>query len=686
MSIYAAIDTGGTFTDLVMFNASSGDVRYTKSLTTRNRPIDGIMDCVDKVGLDLEAAALFKHGTTLVINTLLERSGPEVALVTTKGFRDVLEFGRGNRTEPFNLFFKREPPLVSRGRRFEINERIDGQGNVLTAPDKREVLALAERLRVAGVAAVAISFINSYLKPDHERQVAEWLRAALPDCYVTSSTELTREWYEFERTATAVANSYTGPEVGAYIGSLEATLKGRGFGGQLLLMGSNGGVLSAQHASAAPVLLVESGPVGGCIGAGAYGTHLGLSQLIAFDMGGTTAKCAIVRDGTFGVESIYYAGGYGKGTPIRAPVLDIVEVGAGGGSIAYLDNQNRLNVGPRSAGSNPGPVAYARGGQEPTVTDANLILGRLNADRFQGGEMKLDVDGARKAVLERLAKPLGYNSEDGLYWLASGVLSIAAVTMGEAIKRITVQRGLDPRDFILFAYGGGGPLHAVELARELSIPMVVIPPEAGNFSAIGMLLADIRRDESRTFVRRLDEQSIPEIDDAFGVMENEMRAALQSDFDGVPVTFQRAAEMRFVGQYHTVRIDVGGNDFTVLRKRFIDTYRQRYGHAIERSPIETVSLHCTATAKTARPNIKNLAGDLPATAPKSVPTRPVVFPGGQSPVPTKVFARRALPFCFGDTGPAVIEEYGSTTLVGPADRFSVGELGEIRIELGKGKK
>jgi N-methylhydantoinase A len=684
MGIYAAVDTGGTFTDLVMFDADTGDVRYTKSLTTRQHPIDGIMDCVSKVDLNLGAATIFKHGTTLVINTLLERSGPSVALVTTRGFRDVLEFGRGNRTEPFNLFFRREPPLVERELRFEIDERIDGEGNVLIAPDRAEVLKLAEQLRQLGVAAVAICFINSYLKPDHEQHVAQWLREALPECYVSSSIELTREWYEYERTTTTAANCYTGPEVGSYIGALDATLKGRGFNGQLLLMGSNGGVLSVKHAAAAPVLLVESGPVGGCIGAGTYGTHLGFNRLIAFDMGGTTAKCAIVSDGNFGVESIYYAGGYGRGIPIRAPVLDIVEVGAGGGSIAFLDEQKRLNVGPRSAGSNPGPVAYGRGGKEPTVTDANLILGRIDPHRFQGGEMKLDVAGARNALAERLAKPLDYRGEPGLLALASGILSIAAVKMSEAIKRITVQRGLDPREFTLFAYGGGGPLHAVELARELSIPTVVIPPEAGNFSAIGMLLADIRRDESRTFLRRLDDGGIREINEALTLMEAEMGEALSRDFGKLPVSYQHAAEIRFVGQYHTVRVEVGNDELTVLRQRFLETYRARYGHAIDRAAIEVVSLHCTATAKTARPDIRGLAGDLPKTEPESAPTRPIVFPGQQSPLSTKVFARRRLPFGFAANGPAVIEEYGSTTLIGPDDLFSIGELGEIRISLGRG--
>ena len=347
---------------------------------------------------------------------------------------------------------------------------------------------------------VAVSFVNAYLEPANEAQVAAWLRELLPDCFVSTGAELSREWYEYERTTTAAANAYTGPKVGRYVENLGRQLQGGGFAGQLLLMGSNGGMLSPALAAKAPVMLVESGPIGGCIGAGVYGAALGIDNLIAFDMGGTTAKCALVRDGEFEIVSTYHAGGYGKGVPIRSPVVDIVEVGAGGGSIAWLDDQACLHVGPKSAGSQPGPVCYRRGGTEPTVTDANLVLGRLDAGRFQGGEMGLDSDAARAAIGTRLGKAMGYAGESGVLEVAAGMLALAVVTMGGAIKRITVERGKDPRDFALFAYGGGGPLHSVELARELAIPQVIIPPEAGNFSAIGMLLADIRRDDGRTLV------------------------------------------------------------------------------------------------------------------------------------------------------------------------------------------
>ena len=682
MTIYVAVDTGGTFTDLVSFNASNGEVRYTKSLTTHHNPIDGIVNCFEKAEVTLKDATLFKHGTTLVINTLLERAGPTVALVTTKGFRDVLEFARGNRTALFDLFYKRDPVLVPRELRFEISERVAGSGEILQKPDRVEVQKIAELLKEREVAAVAISFINSYLEPENERQVAAWLREMLPDCYVTAGTELSREWYEYERTATAAANAYSGPKIGGYVASLGDVLTERGFSGQFLLMGSNGGVLSAPHAASAPVLLVESGPVGGCIGAGVYGQALGIRNIIAFDMGGTTAKCALVRDGEFAVESLYHVGGYGRGTPVRAPVIDIVEVGTGGGSIAWFDEQRRIHVGPKSAGSSPGPVCYGKGGTEPTVTDANLVLGRLNPQRFQGGEMGLNTDAAKSAIVERLARPLGYVGENGSVEVASGIISIALVQMGEAIKRVTVQRGEDPRDYVLFAYGGGGPLHSVELARELAIPLVVIPPEAGNFSAIGMLVANIRRDTSRTFVQRLNPESLERVEAEFVVLENSLKESIRQDFGDVKVEFDRAAQMRYVGQQHTVKVTIQSLDSELLRQTFMDTYKARYGHAIANAEVEIVSVHSTVQVQTARPNLAKLAGK---QAPNSVPqptTRPIFFAEKNAFVAAKVFSRDSLPVGFSSSGPCVIEEYGSTTVVGPADTFEVGTLGEIRITIG----
>ncbi|MFM9967243.1 MAG: hydantoinase/oxoprolinase family protein [Burkholderiales bacterium] len=678
MSIFVAVDTGGTFTDLVSFDADSGEVRCTKSLTTHHDPIEGMLNCVAKTRTQLSAAVIFKHGTTLVINTLLERSGPRIALVTTRGFRDVLDIGRGNRTETFNLFFRRDPPLVPRTLRYEIGERMSADGETLQAPDRDEVETLAAELTRQKVEGIAISFLNAYVDPRHERLVADWLRQLLPKVFITAATELTREWYEYERTSTATANAYAGPKIGRYVSRLGEKLGAEGFTGQLLLMGSNGGVLSAAQAGRAPVELVESGPVGGCIGAGIYGAALGIKNLIAFDMGGTTAKCALVRNGQFDIESTYYAGGYGKGTPIRAPVLDIVEVGAGGGSIAWVDAQNRLSIGPRSAGSLPGPVCYARGGSEPTVTDANLLLGRLNAQRFQGGEMQLDINATTQAF-ERLALRLGYQGETGLAELAGGILDIATVKMSEAIKRITVQRGQDPRDFALFVYGGGGPLHGVQLARELAIPMVIVPPEPGNFSAIGMLLADIRRDISRTLLRRLDDKAIEAMTRVFDELKNELATSIGADFGDIPIRFERFADLRFVGQFHTVRLPIADSiSADDLMQAFRTIYRERFGHASTVAGAEVVSLHCAICASTAKPEVVRL---LPRANVKQEPVteRLVFHPESGQKTKTSVYQRSALSPGFHADGPAVIEEYGSTTIVGPCDKFEIGALGEIRI-------
>lgn len=681
MTPFIAVDTGGTFTDLVAFDPGSRRVSFTKSLTTHVNPLDGIMECVTKTGMSLEGAALFKHGTTLVVNTLIERSGPLIALVTTRGFRDVVDLGRGNRSDQYDLFFRRDPSLVRRNARFEVDERIDGQGQILVAPKREEVEDIAKRIRAAGLTAVAVSFLNSYLEPANEVLVAGWLQEMLSDCFVTASTELSREWYEYERTSTATANAYTGPKVRHYVKALSDQLASRRFAGQFLIMGSNGGMLSPNQATRGPVMLVESGPIGGCIGAGAYGQALGMDNLIAFDMGGTTAKCALVREGKFDVVSTYYVGGYGRGIPIRTPVIDIVEVGAGGGSIAWMDEQARMHVGPRSAGSMPGPVCYGRGGENPTVTDANLILGRLNPLHFQGGEMALNDTKARAAIEDRLAKPLGYQGEAGVLQVASGIVDLAVVTMSGAIKRITVERGKDPRDFALFAYGGGGPLHASQLARELSIPTVVIPPEPGNFSAIGMLLADIRRDQGRTFVRPLNADEIEQMSSVYDEMIAELKSSLKENFGNVPIKINRFAEMRFVGQFHTVQIEVEKQDVETLRTRFETEYLSRYGHLISGGRVEFVSLHAAASGETARPDPTDIFRKPDRDAKPRMSMRPVYFSAESGAVATQVFARETLPAGFVGDGPAVIEEYGSTTVVGPGDRFEVGALGEIRIHI-----
>src|SRR3990170_3134873 len=678
MPYAVAIDIGGTFTDLVAFDHETQRVIYAKSPTTYDNLVRGILECCEKAKVQPKEATLVNHGTTLVINSLVERKGARAALVTSKGFRDILEIARGNRPDPFDLYYQREEPLIPRELRLEVAERMGSKGEVVEPLDVPALKKLAGELKELGVESVAIFFMNSYINPAHEETAAGKLKELLPDTYVIFSTDLTREWYEYERCSTVAANAYVGPQVSSYIGQLDQDLESQGFEGALFMMGSNGGLLSAERSCRQPIGLVESGPIGGCIGAGAYAEKLGVKNVVAFDMGGTTAKCALVENGRFSVNSIYYVGGYVRGFPIKSSVIDIAEVGSGGGSIAWLDAQKRLHVGPQSAGSTPGPVSYGRGGTEPTVTDANLVLGRLNPAHFLGGEMKLDVNAATRSIQRKVAEPLGYAGQDGLIQMADGIISIAVVVMAGAIRRVSVEHGLDPRDFVLFSYGGGGPLHACALARELSIPTIVIPPEPGNFSAIGMLLADARIDSSKTFAGVLDEKSVSTMNDLFAALQKDATAALAAEFGTSDVFFERHAEMRYRGQRHNIKVPVSGlNDQATIRAAFERDYKRRYGHADAKAPAEFQALHLSASARLKQPDIARLPRA--ATPAEIAQTRKIFFKSAGGMVDARIYDRDCLEPGFTGTGPAVIEEYGSTTVVWPGDRFEIGALREIRI-------
>jgi N-methylhydantoinase A len=679
MSYAIAVDIGGTFTDLVAFDHENHKVIYAKSPTTYDNLVEGVLNCFSKAKIKTAEASLVNHGTTLVINSLIQRKGAKTALVTSEGFRDILEIARGNRPDPFDLHYQRDEPLIPRELRLEVPERMDSKGEIVTPLDLAALEKLAHEMRKLGAESVAVFFMNSYINSAHEEAAAEKLKELLPDTYVTFSTDLTREWYEYERCSTVAANAYVGPQVSTYIRRLDDDLKGQGFAGSLFMMGSNGGLLSAERTCRQPIGLVESGPIGGCIGASAYADKLGFKNVIAFDMGGTTAKCALVENGRFSVNSVYYANGYVKGFPIKSAVIDIVEVGSGGGSIAWIDAQKRLHVGPQSAGSAPGPVCYGRGGMEPTVTDANLVLGRLNAGNFLGGEMKLDHSAAERAIEQRIATPLGYTGQSGMIQMADGIISIATVIMAGAIRKISVEHGLDPRDFILFSYGGGGPLHSCALAHELSIPTVVVPPEPGNFSAIGMLLADARIDTSKTFVGILNEKTISAMADIFATMEKDAAAALSAEFTGGDLFFEHHAEMRYRGQRHNIKVPVSGlQDAEQIRTAFERDYKRRYGHADAKAPAEFQALHLSAFARLKQPDIARLprAG----TKAQAAHTRHVYIGNAGGWVDAQIYHRDALQAGFSGTGPAVIEEYGSTTVVWPGDRFEIGELHEIRIQ------
>lgn len=684
MAIHLAVDIGGTFTDAVGFDANSGRIFLGKSSTTPAAHVDGVIQASWDSGLNPEAVSMLTHGSTVVINALLERNGAKSALITTRGFRDVYEIGRINRPESFNLFFEKHQPLVERSWCFEINERISAEGEILTPLDLAEVARLGVHLKALEVEAIAVVFLHAYRNPRHELAVKHQLQQILPDVYVTASHELSREYREYERTSTTVANAYVGPVVSRYLDELEVRLSAQGFRGHLAIMQSNGGLSQLSVARQQCVQMMESGPAGGLTGTQVLCGQLDIDRAIAFDMGGTTAKAGVVVDGQTRLAEDYFVGGYNRGLPIRVPVLDITEVGTGGGSIARLAPGLAIRVGPQSAGADPGPVAYGRGGMEPTVTDANLVLGRIDPRRFLGGRMVLDQPLAAAAIRDSVARPLDMSVEQA----AEGILQIAVAQMGHAVRAVTTAKGLDPRDFVMVAYGGAGPLHAVELARELYIPTVLIPPMPAHFSALGMLLADFRHDLVRTHIARLDRVELNEVDRWFDALAEEALAGIgRNEANRTSQVIRRAADMRYVGQEHTVlvewpdRLDQA-DAREIVKSRFDRVHAQRYSHSAPEEPAEIVNLRIRLTVELAKPELPRLQ-EGSTTPPRSAerPHRPVVFRAAAGAWDTPVWDRSELMVQNRIEGPAIVEETTSTTVLPPGASLMVGPYGELRIEV-----
>ena len=635
---------------------------------------------MEKAGTDYASAGLFLHGSTIAVNTILERTGARTALITTEGFRDVYEIGRINRPDSYNLYFQKHEPLVERALRFEVSERVLADGEVLVPLDEAAVKELGERLAKLGIEATAILFLHCYKNPAHEARAKAILERQCPAMFVSASHELSQEYREFERCSTVVANAYIGPRVRRYLGEIDEHLRSAGFRGSFLVVQSTGGLYEASQARSSCVRMLESGPAAGVIGTQALCHALGLGNAIAFDMGGTTAKAGVIYQGDALTTGAALLGGYEKALPVQIAMMHISEVGTGGGSIARVE-EGALRVGPQSAGAQPGPACYGLGGTEPTVTDANLVLGRLHADRFLGGEMRLDVAAAETALRANVAEPLRLSVTAA----ADGILKIAAMAMSYAVKGVTTERGLDVGDFALVAYGGAGPLHAVEVARELGIRTVIIPDAPGVFSAIGMLFADLRYDFVRTWVVRLDAAPFDELERIYGELEGEGRRAIAST-SVVPraVTVKRAADMRYVGQEHAVAVDLplelfATSDLAGIKRHFDAMHELRYGTCAPDERAEIVSLRTTVTGvmeKPPRTTIK--AGDARPAAAASTGTRLVYF-GEAGFVDTPTYARIGLLAGNRIEGPALIEEHASTTVLAPGDTLEVDALGNLVI-------
>jgi N-methylhydantoinase A len=686
------IDIGGTFTDAALVDEETGQVRVVKVLTTPEDPALGFMAALERglaeCGAGGRDVAAVVHATTVATNAIIEGKTARVGMLVTRGFRDILEIGRQIRSRLYDVHLQKPVPLVPRRWSLEVGERIDADGRVLEPLDEGAVRAAVRRLRAERVEAVVICFLHSYLNPAHERAAATIVRAEFPEAWLSVSSEVCPEFREYLRGSTAAVNAAVMPIVSRYVDALESRLAALGATAPFYVMQSNGGVMTSASAKERPVYMVESGPAAGVIAAGAVAAPYRYANVLSFDMGGTTAKVGLIQDGRLrlstemevGAQSVTPLGeGRGGGYPVRTPVIDLVEVGAGGGSEAWIDAGGALRVGPRSAGARPGPACYGLGGTTPTITDANLALGRLDPAFFLGGEMALDADAARRAVAERVAAPLGLDPLAA----ASGIVEIANAHMIGAMRLVSVQRGYDPRDFVLVAFGGAGPLHANALARELSIPTVLVPPSPGIASALGMLATDIRHEFVATRRLRLDGLAPAALEALFADFVAEGEARLERD--GVPLAERRmlrSADLRYHGQSFELPVTVPAGPLTAadverLRQDFHAMHERAYGYAAPEDAVELVNVRLAAVGVTPKPRRAPLPEGGPSAASALKGRRDVWFAETEGFRPTQVLDRGKLLRGNVIDGPAIIEEPDASTLVHPGWTAAVDEHGNL---------
>jgi N-methylhydantoinase A len=669
--IWLGVDVGGTFTDLVLYNTGSGRLSIAKAASTPHDQSDGILDGIAYLDCDLARIGRLVHGTTVATNTALERNGARLAVVTTNGHRDVLIVGRGERTALYDIKGRGPVPLLTRQDCIEVEERILADGTVLRPLDEGAVAGIGRQLGASGVEALAICFLNSYANPTHERRAAELLRDALPGCVVCASVDVLNEYREHARFFTAALNAYVAPRLQRYLRELQHRLVSSGYGGGIDVMTSSGGIVPAKRIEVLPAMSMLSGPAAGVIAAAHLGGQAGHRRLITYDMGGTSTDVCVIENGSWGMTSSSRVGGL----PLALRQMDINTVGAGGGSIAELGTGNVLTVGPRSAGALPGPACYGRGGTKPTVTDANVVLGRLGTSEKLGGEIALDWARA-EAVVGAVAQQLGLPTMT----MAEGILRISVAHMTAAIKEISVMRGLDPREYALLAYGGAGPMHAALVADELSMHTVLVPPMPGNFSALGLLIADVRRDLVRTRLSRTAETGLV----AFRSVLDELAQAASEELmaAGFPPERQRlqaSVDMRYLGQAFelSVPVRIDQDDLATLEGHFNAIYAARYGEAAE-GPTEIVTYRLTAWGMIEKPVMQALdhAGRSVTAAQRVL--RPVVFGGTTHATP--ILARDLLPLERTWLGPAIIEESGTSTVVPPGWSVTLGTHGLLVLQ------
>lgn len=669
-----AVDIGGTFTDVVAVNLDSGEFRTGKVLNVPGRPGEGVVDGILSVVPEAtEVESIVQHGTTAGLNAFLERKGARVALVTTQGLRDVYLIGRGNRPEMYNIRYRRPEPLIKRRDIFELPERIGADGGVVRAPEEAEMADVVRQIERGGYEAIAVSFLNAYVNPAHEQDFCDFLAARIPQVSITPSHAVAREWREYERTSTAVLNAYIAPIVGTYVERLQGELARRGIRAPLYVMLSSGGLMLARSAQDRAVQTLFSGPVGGAVGAGVVARTTGWRDLIAVDMGGTSFDISLIEDGQVAVTTEVELEGF----PILKPMVNIHSIGAGGGSIGWVE-AGGMRVGPVSAGAYPGPACYRRGGEETTVTDANVYLGRIDPELFLGGRMDLDTEASARAV-ERYAERLGVPPRAA----AEGVLRVINAKMADGIRQITVRQGIDPRGFTLLAFGGAGPMHVALIAEELAIRRVLVPTSPGAFSAWGMLHTDARVDAVRTVFRVIDGIDQHLLQEVGTSMEEDLMAALREQgFTRGTIVFERTADMRYVGQEYSLNVPLEAPDgltpevLGVAGQVFHQRHQRVYGHHNPASPIELVNLRMVAIGS---------IGDIPAVTSAGTTSQAaavarharVVFNGEA--LDTPVMIRDEIPAGVRIPGPRIIQELSATTVVPPGWSVGLDDWGNLQL-------
>ncbi len=686
-TIRVATDVGGTFTDLVCFETDArtgaSSIRTAKSDTTPPDFEVGVLNVLKKGDVDPATVNFLAHGTTVVINALTERKGVKVGLITTEGFRDTLEIARGNRPDFFNLHYQKPEPFVPRYLRRELPGRMTYKGEERQPLDLSGLPAIVDDFKAEGVEAVAICFLHSYANPAHERATMEALAKAWPEVSAVSSHQITREWREYERTNTAVLSAYVQPVAEGYLKRLSGGLKDGGFDGSLYIMQSNCGVDSVEAVSRIPITMVESGPASGCWGAAELGKLIGEPNVLALDIGGTTAKCSLIENGQVKIMTDYWIerSRTSAGYPIMVPVVDLVEIGNGGGSIAWVDDFGKLHVGPQSAGAVPGPAAYGKGGVEATTTDANLWLGRINKDYFCGGEVDADM-----AAVEKSLTAVGEKLGVGIDEAARGIVRIANSNMVNALKLVSLNRGFDPRDFTLVAFGGGGGMHAVALAGELGVKKVVIPAGAPVFSAWGMMMSDLRRDYFVTRLADLTSDGAQAMETLFADTEAAARDQFAGEgVDPGAVKFLRFAKFRYQNQEHTTEVlleegKITGERIAAIEADFHETYEREYTYRLD-APVEMVGIHLVAFAEVGKLTMTK-AEPGPADASPAVKGSREVDYATEGAHEATIYDGTKLAPGMKFAGPAIIEDPGTTTVIHPSNTVEIDGYSNIHIEIG----